>query len=104
MSIVVDILNTATGETRTLLEKGAWVETRIPGDVDQADGIVFWWTEGNGGCDCNRGSAFERAGGADKDEQDFADFPCHAESQYLVRVTIDDVIVFDELARGQETP
>ena len=37
---------------------------------DESDGDVFWWTEGNFGCDCNRHIVFE--GKHDKDHI----FPC----------------------------
>jgi hypothetical protein len=44
-----------------------------PEDADD-----FWWTEGNGACDCNRGDFFARAGG----EED-PDTPC-GDSAYFV--------------------
>lgn len=28
-----------------------------------ADNSIYWWTDGNFGCDCNREWEFERAGG-----------------------------------------
>jgi hypothetical protein len=30
---------------------------------DVIDGVIFWWTEGNGGCDCNRSLSFAAAAG-----------------------------------------
>jgi hypothetical protein len=38
----------------------------------------FWWSEGNGACDCNRGDFFERAGGNDDSDESCGD------SRYLV--------------------
>jgi len=50
----------------------------------------FWWTEGNGACDCNRGDFFERAGGNED-----ADEPC-GDSRYLVmRFLLSDGRVLD---------
>lgn len=39
------LLDTATGERRT---------------ADGFDFSVYWWTEGNGSCDCNRAIVFGR--------------------------------------------
>lgn len=32
---------------------------RCPQEMDWDDGDVFWWTDGNFGCDCNRGIEFD---------------------------------------------
>lgn len=93
--ILVEILNTRTGEMRPLAPRDAWSEERIAGDDEQARGIEIWWSEGNGSCDCNRGAYFDRAGGV---EPEIDDHLCSAENAYLVRLTIDDVIVFDEIS------
>lgn len=39
----------------------------IPPDED-SDGSVFWWTEGNFGCDCNRMLEYLRAQGRTEEE------------------------------------
>lgn len=54
MKYSVLIRDNATGEERM-----------YPGDVDwDPDGsTVFYWTEGNAACDCNRYLSFLRAGG-----------------------------------------
>lgn len=52
MSYKAYIRNNATGETR--------IQTL---DLDWRDSSVFWWTDGNFGCDCNRELEFRRAGG-----------------------------------------
>lgn len=31
-------------------------------------GMKFWWSDGNGGCDCNRRLFFYRAGGEEHDD------------------------------------
>lgn len=43
-----------TAEVRPCIQPHAW-----------EDSSEWWWTEGNGGCDCNRHLYFERAGGVD---------------------------------------
>lgn len=37
-------------------------------DIPWGDGTVWWLTEGNFGCDCNREMDFRRAGGEDGGE------------------------------------
>lgn len=36
-----------TGEIKSYIDKNK--------DWEGEDGLEFWWTEGNGSCDCNRG-------------------------------------------------
>lgn len=31
--------------------------------IDAAEAANYWWTDGNGGCDCNRSLYFNRFGG-----------------------------------------
>lgn len=49
---------------------------------------LFWWTrgEGNGGCDCNRGDFFDRAGGEDEDD----DRPCDHAAYSVLRFILPD--------------
>jgi hypothetical protein len=37
---------------------------------------IDFWTEGNGGCDCNRADFLWRANGGDPMSEDAPDFPC----------------------------
>ncbi len=53
MGYKVAIRNNATGEVRI----GVYDE------LEWHDSSVFFWTEGNFGCDCNRELEFTRAGG-----------------------------------------
>jgi hypothetical protein len=49
---------------QVVLRDNATREERIYScNVDWNDASVFWWTEGNMGCDCNRHVDFIRAGG-----------------------------------------
>lgn len=67
-------------------------------DVEWTDSSVFWWTEGNFGCDCNRGSSFLRAGGpgpADDPHWNNVDFDC-GDTAYSV--------LYCELADGRRVP
>lgn len=59
MPYCVTIRKNATGEIRAKEYPYEWSE-----------GQLFWWTEGNFGCDCNRALAFERAAGLDPDIDD----------------------------------
>lgn len=51
------IRNNETGEVRRYHENLEWHEWSL-----------FWWTDGNFGCDCNRYAEFERAGGRPESE------------------------------------
>lgn len=57
----------------------AWHEADY---VSEADGQHFLWTEGNFGCDCNRGLFFARAVGA-PDESPLWNVPC-GETRFVV--------------------
>lgn len=59
MTYKVAIRKNETGEVRIRTIEGL--------DWHKADGgdDMYWWTEGNFGCDCNRELEFERAGGND---------------------------------------
>ena len=54
MPYEVQIRNNATGEVRAC-SMGPRMEWN--------DGSMFWWTDGNFGCDCNRALEWHRAGG-----------------------------------------
>jgi hypothetical protein len=64
MRYTVVLRRNADGESRRVEGYGEW-----------RDGTEFWWTEGNFGCDCNRWAEFERAGGHEPDDDDWADVP-----------------------------
>lgn len=55
---LVELIDSTTGEVR-------WFKINWPGaswhKKDHPEGDLFWWTEGNFGCDCNRGMSFVRA-------------------------------------------
>lgn len=66
---------------KVLIRKNATGEERFYSmdDIEWDESSEFWWTEGNFGCDCNRGSSFLRAGGpgpADDPHWNSADFEC----------------------------
>lgn len=74
----VMIRDNSTGETRTC---------PMP-ELEWHESSMFWWTEGNFACDCNRGLEFARAGGMTEAEIDALDeeadgraFPC-GDSRY----------------------
>jgi hypothetical protein len=77
MSFVVHIRSAETGEVRSFVDDAEWNE-----------GPSFGWTEGNFGCDCNRGLQFFGSefdfDSMDDDECDKLT-PC-GHSRYAVRV------------------
>lgn len=87
----VAIRNNATGEV-AIAEIG--LDWKFPSEEDSGD--IFWWTEGNMGCDCNRELEWRRA----KDEEipDDFDYECgdgrfsvlYAELPDGERVSIDE--------------
>jgi hypothetical protein len=70
MAYTVVIRNNITGEVRTGLQPYEWE------DDEDGGGQLFWWTEGNFGCDCNRSLEFARAGGATEEEAWDAEVEC----------------------------
>lgn len=61
----VTIIRVADGVSRTYRDNSHWV----PAD-EHGSGSIWWWTEGNGGCDCNRALFFLRAGGESDDDDE----------------------------------
>jgi len=53
MSYKVVIRRNSDGQKRVYISNLEW------------DDSTFWWTEGNGGCDCNRKRFFERVADPD---------------------------------------
>lgn len=85
----IQVRRVSDGLTRTY-EDG----TGFTGDTrsDAMENANYWWTDGNGGCDCNRSLYFNRA--ADEPEEDI---PC---SDDLFRVRVVDAdsgdVIVDE--------
>ncbi len=50
----------------------------------------FWWSEGNGACDCNRAMIFDRLGGMDEDQIMDTDYSCGSERYTVVRYIFPD--------------
>lgn len=61
MTYQVAIKNNKTDETRLCTQNLTWVDD------------VFWWTEGNMSCDCNRGNEFARANNEPEPDYDCGD-------------------------------
>ena len=62
------------------------------------DGAEFWWTDGNGGCNCNRWLAFMDASGEEYDPEDAT---CAGDENdgprfTLVSIVTDGVLVVDD--------
>lgn len=81
MSYRVSITNNATGETKL-----------VGVDLDWLDHTLFWWTDGNFGCDCNRSDVFhEYAEGSPEVKCGGSRFTVHyALMQDGSRIDIDD--------------
>jgi hypothetical protein len=62
MSYAVLIRRNSDGEVRRCEQKTSWIP-KGPEDISAPS--LYWWTDGNMGCDCNRHLEFERAGGRD---------------------------------------
>ncbi len=73
----VAIRDNATGETRI----------RDMGDLPWLDHTLYWWTEGNFGCDCNRHMEFIRA--KDDSESDM-DHECGDSAYSVLHAEFDD--------------
>ena len=65
MKYKVLIINNETKEERL----------RDMGDIAWLESSLFWWTEGNFGCDCNRRFEFMRAGNEEITDEIW-DLPC----------------------------
>jgi hypothetical protein len=62
--------------------------------VEALERIRYWWTDGNGSCDCNKGLFFDRLG-EDEDEDESTD--------WLAAPCTDDLFVLDRLAAYVDT-
>jgi hypothetical protein len=83
--VKVEILKVATGEVR--IHEEVWDPNDITRDSEGEhyvwQNITYWWSEGNGSCDCNRYLFFQRA----KDEPEQPENGiCLGEGQYQVKV------------------
>lgn len=83
MSYTIRIRNNATGEVRQ----------SKPYEFEWS---LFWWTDGNMGCDCNRHLAWLRAGGpgpADDPFHNNAARQCGDGAYTVIDATLDDATV-----------
>lgn len=74
----IEIEDTSTGEV-------------VVYDADWPWHGPFWWTQGNGNCDCNRYLFFERAKGYDPDES-----RCGHGRYRIVAIRVDGQTVYAE--------
>lgn len=68
---------------------GRWTEWHIGTGItndDAMEGMNFWWSEGNGSCDCNRHTMFESVANPDHLDETV---PCGDSEYSLVRIEID---------------
>lgn len=69
--IAVTLWDSVTGET-----------------LENAGGSWYWWTEGNGSCDCNRGILFDHRYAGDG-------MPCVSKRYYVVATSRGDIADFN---------
>ena len=79
---IAHITDTTTGETRA-----------VRMDYEFGTGSAYWWRDGNGSCDCNRGRWFQE----DVDDDHFVEPSC-GDGRYRVRCVDDagNVLYEDE--------
>lgn len=63
---------------------------------DNGSPCVFWWEGGNASCDCNRADWFDGHFMGDEYDPD-ALRPC-GEGKYLVRITHEGKVIYDEIS------
>jgi hypothetical protein len=96
VNVRVVLRRVSTGEEVTIENEAAWL------GPPERESLEFWWTEGNGGCDCNRSLYFERAKGVG--EGGLTDHPCGNEAFALTVLEADgvDLLVGDHVDRRHE--
>jgi hypothetical protein len=62
------------------------------GPSDHSSGTIYWWTDGNNGCDCNRALYFKRAAGEDTADDET---PCGEKLYRIPHITLSDGTVVD---------
>lgn len=75
MTYKVAIRENSTGEVRIYTMEGSW-----------EDHSLFFWSEGNFSCDCNRRDSFMRAAGVEPDD----DSPCGDEAYSALYAELED--------------
>lgn len=75
----IHIRKNATGEIRVYHDDSAW-----------EDHTLFFWTDGNFGCDCNRDLVWRWAAGENTDDQPSPDFPCGDDAYTVIKAVLPD--------------
>jgi len=79
------------------------------GHVYEDDAIIYWWSDGNGGCACNRGMSLDRAVGqfkCKKDESfgcghDCGHYPCEGRLIVIEKIIMNGRLIYEEDAEGE---
>jgi hypothetical protein len=90
MKYTVHIRKEETGEVREHRD-----------DLDWHESSLFWWSEGNMGCDCNRERCFDIVGGEWSNDWEPA---CSVGKYTVVKIVLDDGTVLDDLADLNRLP
>lgn len=80
---------------------GKVVEYRDEWTLDNLDGVVYQWTDGNYGCDCNRTLFFARASGEDEPDMDSLECGDDERFELLKIVTANGLVLYPEDADGR---
>lgn len=83
MSYQVKIIDTKTGEARMHTMDLNWFH-------EDGAGSEYWWTDGNFGCDCNRGLEFIRASGREPTDEEFEQIVCNQGRYRVPFAVLDD--------------
>lgn len=76
----------------TLRRLSDGLEKTIVDDLDWHDSSLYWWSEGNMGCDCNRASTF-----GDVDLSQDIEVECSTSKYLLIKIELSTGQVFDDL-------
>lgn len=96
MIAVITLRRNSDGKTLTFEDE--WTDSpRYRGSPQwEPRNAVFQWTDGNGGCDCNRHLYFERALGRADSEDLWDEAVCGDELYTLVDLSVDGVSYWSE--------
>lgn len=86
MKYALTIVNNETGEARVYQDNYDWPDE---------DHFVFMYTEGNYGCDCNRGLFFDRAAGFEGNQGEDEGDVCGSEKYSIPTASCEDGRVID---------
>lgn len=70
-----------------IIETAARESKRVHMDLPWYDHSLFWWTQGNFSCDCNRGECVWQR---DKNAEETVDVPCGSDKYIIIKAIFPD--------------